>query len=96
MRCFALAVCVAALIPLLRAELPTGTWVRRPNKDGLDATMIVETAGRGRKLTFKLTLHGGGHKHDDCDDSGGWPSSCQLMAIRPLKRWQSDWWMTGT
>jgi len=60
MRRFASAVCVAALIPLLRAELPTGTWVRRPNKDDLGATMIVEAAGRGRKLTFKVALPGGG------------------------------------
>jgi hypothetical protein len=39
---------------------PIGTWVRRANKEGVSATMFVEVAGNGRKLTFKVAVAGGG------------------------------------
>ena len=46
---------------MLRAEmLGNGTWVRRPNKDGPSSTMVIEAAGSGRKLTFKVPVASGG------------------------------------
>jgi hypothetical protein len=58
---FSLALCLATLTPMLRADiLAIGTWVRRPNKDGGSSTMFIETAGTGRKLTFKVPIAGGG------------------------------------
>jgi hypothetical protein len=60
-KCIALVICLAGLIPILRADnIPVGTWVRRPNKDGGSSIMIVEAAGTGRKLTFKVAVAGGG------------------------------------
>ena len=44
----------------MRAQsLAVGTWVRRPNNDGVNATLIIEAAGTGRKLTFKVQVAGG-------------------------------------
>jgi len=61
MKCIALVICLAGLIPILRADsMPIGTWVRRANQDGGSATMIIEAAGTGRKLTFKVKVAGGG------------------------------------
>jgi hypothetical protein len=55
-----LVICVAGLVPVLRAEgFPVGTWVRRPNKDGLNSTMFVEAAGAGQKFTLKFSVAGG-------------------------------------
>ena len=60
MKCIALVICLAGLIPILRADsMWIGTWVRRANKDGINATMIIEAAGTGRKLTFKVEVAGG-------------------------------------
>jgi hypothetical protein len=54
-------IALATLVPILHADnLPLGTWVRRPNKDGGSSTMLVEAAGAGRKLTFKVAVAGGG------------------------------------
>jgi hypothetical protein len=61
LKCIALAICLAILAPMLRADmLAIGTWVRRPNKDGGSSTMVIEAAGTGRKLTFKVAVAGGG------------------------------------
>lgn len=60
MKRFALVVCIAGLLPVVRAEnLPLGTWVRRPNPDGVSATMVIEAAGAGRKVTIKMSAAGG-------------------------------------
>jgi hypothetical protein len=64
MKRIALAICLAAClagqaqIPGFES-LPNGNWVRRPTKDGGHATLIIETAGTGRKLTFKIEIAGG-------------------------------------
>jgi hypothetical protein len=56
----ALVIGVSALAPTLLAEgIPVGTWVRRPTKGGISATMLVEPAGAGQKLTYKITLPNG-------------------------------------
>ena len=61
MKCITLVICLACLIPILRADsMWIGTWVRRANKDGVNATMIIEAAGTGKKLTFKVGVAGGG------------------------------------
>src|SRR5204862_194683 len=61
MKCIALVLCLAGMVPIVRAaSLPTGTWVRRPNNDGISGTLIIEAAGTGRKLTFKVAFAGGG------------------------------------
>ena len=60
MKLIALVVCLGSLVPVLRADiLAAGTWVRRPNKDGASATMIIEAVGTGRKLTLKAAGSGG-------------------------------------
>jgi hypothetical protein len=60
-KCIASVILLAGLVPILRADsIPVGTWVRRPNKDGGSSTMIIEAAGTGRKLTFKVAVAGGG------------------------------------
>jgi hypothetical protein len=54
-----LVIGVICLTPFLRADgLPNGTYVRRAS-DGVHSTMIVEAAGSGRKLTFKVDVPGG-------------------------------------
>lgn len=59
-KCIALFVCLATLSPMLRADiLANGTWVRRPDKAGVSATVVIEAAGTGRKLTFKVAVAGG-------------------------------------
>ncbi len=61
MKCVALVICLAGLTPILGADsVPVGTWVRRPNQDGVSSTMIIEKVGTGRKLTFKVAVAGGG------------------------------------
>jgi hypothetical protein len=62
MRIIALVIWLAGLIPAMgfTDSLPLGTWVRRPDKDGTSATMTIEAAGAGRKLTFKFKVAGGG------------------------------------
>jgi len=60
MKCITRVFCLLSLISMVRAQsLPVGTWVRRPNNDGINATLIIETAGTGRKLTFKAQVAGG-------------------------------------
>ncbi len=60
MRYIALAICLALQLPaLFAASMPTGTWTRRANKEGVVATVMVEAAGSGRKITFKVLIHGG-------------------------------------
>ena len=57
MKRIALVICLAGLSPMLWAGgIPTGTWVRRANKDGMSSTMRVEAAGASQKitLTFKV------------------------------------------
>ena len=59
-RCIALVIGLATLTPMLRADqIPTGNWVRRPTKDGISSTMLVENAGAGQKLTYKVTVPNG-------------------------------------
>src|SRR5215216_6770525 len=41
-------------IPVMRATLPPGTWVRRAVKDGSRVTMTLESAGTGRVLTYRI------------------------------------------
>ena len=61
MKPIALVICLAGLSPILWASgIPTGTWVRRANKDGISYTMFVEAAGTGQRLTLKLRLGDGG------------------------------------
>ena len=61
MKFIALVICLAGLVPILRADsMWIGTWVRRANKDGVNATLIIEAAGTARKLTFKVAVAGGG------------------------------------
>jgi hypothetical protein len=61
MKCIVLVIWLAGLAPILRADMfAVGTWVRRPNKDGGSSTMVIETVGSGRKLTFKVATAGGG------------------------------------
>ncbi len=60
-KCAALVIGLATLAPILRAEgIPVGNWVRRPTKDGGNATMLVESAGTGQKFTFKVAIANGG------------------------------------
>lgn len=50
-----LAACLAGQAQIARFDsLPAGTWVRRAAKDTGHATMVIETAGTGRKLTSRL------------------------------------------
>ena len=59
MKCIPLVVCLAGTISILRADsLPVGTWVRRDNKGGVGATLVIEAAGAGVKLTFRVTIRG--------------------------------------
>jgi hypothetical protein len=61
MNCIVLVIWLVGLAPILRADMfAVGTWVRRPNKDGGSSTMVIETVGSGRKLTFKVATPGGG------------------------------------
>ena len=93
MKRIALFICLAGLIPILpAANLPTGTWVRRPIAGG-SATMIVEAAGAGQKYTFRVQVAGGGFstmilttQYDGKDAEvlvDGKPSG-ETMAIRML------------
>ena len=60
MKCIALVLGLAALIPALLADgIPVGTWVRRATPDGMVATLIVEAAGAGQKFTFKVKVASG-------------------------------------
>ena len=60
-KCMALVIGLATLAPILHADqIPGGNWVRRPTKDGGSATMLVEPAGTGQKLTFKFAIANGG------------------------------------
>ena len=57
----ALVIWLVALVPILHADqIPVGNWARRPTKDGGSATMLVEAAGTGQKLTFKVAIANGG------------------------------------
>src|SRR5262245_3609041 len=49
---------VCVITTLLAQSLPLGTWVRRPNNDGINSTMIIEPAGSGRKISFKIQVPG--------------------------------------
>ena len=56
----ALIIFLAGLLPVLRADsVPVGIWVRRPNQSGASATMVIEAAGSGRKLTFTVAIASG-------------------------------------
>ena len=55
----ALLICLVVLLPSLHAEVPVGTWVRRANQSGASATLVVEAAGSGRKLTFTVAIASG-------------------------------------
>ena len=92
MKCIASVICIAVMIPTLRAEsLPAGTYARRPNNDGISSTLIIEAAGTGQKLTFKIIVAGGGTSKMICTTQldgkdatvfvDGKPSP-QTMAIR--------------
>lgn len=59
MKPIALVICLAGLSPLWADAIPTGTWIRRPNKDGISCTMFVEAAGTGQKLTLKVRVGDG-------------------------------------
>ena len=60
MKCITRVFCLLSLISMVRAQsLPVGTWVRRPNNDSVNATLLIEAAGTGRKLTFKAQVAGG-------------------------------------
>ena len=60
MKHIALVICLAGLTPTLWADgIPTGTWVRRANKDSISSTMFVEAAGTGQKLTLKVKVGDG-------------------------------------
>ena len=59
-KCMALVIGLATLAPMLLAEgIPVGNWVRRPTKGGVVVTMLVESAGAGQKLTYKITAPNG-------------------------------------
>src|ERR1700686_1738221 len=60
MKCITRVFCMLSLISMVRAQsLPVGTWARRPDKGGVNATLIIEAEGTGRKLTFKVQVAGG-------------------------------------
>ena len=60
-KCLAVVIGLATLTAILHADqIPLGNWVRRPTKDGGSATMLVEGAGTGQKLTFKVAVANGG------------------------------------
>jgi len=54
-----LAISLLILVPTLgAADLWLGNWVRRPTTDGVSSTMVIEAAGSGHKMTFKVTPRG--------------------------------------
>src|SRR5262249_44031262 len=94
MKLSALLICLVGAIPVLQADgFPVGTWVRRPNNDGITSTMLIEAAGTGRKFTMKVSFSGGQTSTMICTSQGdgkdavvsvdGKPSG-QTMAIRMI------------
>jgi hypothetical protein len=101
MKPIALVICLAGLSPILwAAGLPTGTWLRRANRDGISSTMFVEATGTGQKFTFKVRVGEGGTSTMIVTtlQRNGTARTPQYMSMgsRPVKQWPSAWSMTAT
>ena len=61
MKRFAAALLLLVLTPIANAQIPIGTWVKRPTGDGTPALiMIVTKSSGGLLLTYKLLRAMGG------------------------------------